>query len=118
MEPEPSTQHEREIRAARNQALFRAVNEQIKGMNEALAPLTESFAISCECADMDCIETLELSPEEYEAVRAQPRQFVVLPDHIYTDVEDVVRESNGFVVVEKTAVAGTMAETLDPSGSA
>jgi hypothetical protein len=117
MEPEPSTQHEREVRAARNQALFRAVNEQIKNMNEALAPLVGSFAISCECADTDCIETLELSPEEYEAIRAEPRQFAVLPGHIYPDVEDVVRESNGFVVVEKIAQAAVVAEVLDPRRS-
>ena len=114
METELSTQHEREIRAARNQALFRAVNEQIKGMNEAVATVTGSFTIACECADTNCIETLELSPQEYEAIRAEPRHFAVLPGHVYPDVEDVVRESNGFVVVEKTAHAAAVAEVLDP----
>jgi hypothetical protein len=62
MEPEASNQDEREIRAARNQALFRAVNEQIKSMNEAYAEFTGTFAIACECASQSCIETLELSP--------------------------------------------------------
>jgi hypothetical protein len=117
MEPEPSKGHEREVRAARNQALFRAVNEQIKGMNEALASVTGSFEIACECADTDCIETLELSPEEYEAIRADPRQFAVLPGHVYPDVENVVRESNGFVVVEKISRAAAVAEVLDPRQS-
>jgi 5-bromo-4-chloroindolyl phosphate hydrolysis protein len=113
MESEPTNQHEREVRAARNQALFRAVNEQIKTINDAVATLTGSFAISCECADTNCIETLELSPEQYEAVRAEPRQFAVLPGHVYPDVENVVRESNGFVVVEKIAQAAVVAEMLD-----
>ena len=117
METELSTQHEREIRAARNQALFRAVNEQIKGMNEAVATVTGSFTIACECADTNCIETLELSPQDYEAIRAEPRQFAVLPRHIYPDVEHVVRETPGFVVVEKIAVAGAVAEELDRRGS-
>jgi hypothetical protein len=117
MEPELSTQREREIRAVRNQALFRAVNEQIRAMNEAVASVTGSFAIACECADTDCIETLELSPQEYEAIRAEPRQFAVLPGHIYQDVEHVVREAQGFVVVEKIAVAAAVAEELDPRGS-
>jgi len=114
MESEPSKGQEREIRAARNQALFRSVNEQLRGMNEALSSVTGTSAISCECADTDCIDTLELSPEEYEAIRAEPRQFAVLPGHVYPDVEDVVRESKGFVVVEKTAHAAAVAEVLDP----
>jgi len=114
---ETDSQDGRQIGAARNQSLFRAVNEQIKDMNEAVATFTRSFAISCECADTNCIDTLELSPEEYEAIRAEPRQFAVLPGHVYPDVETVVRESKGFIVVEKIAQAAVMAEVLDPRGS-
>ena len=117
MHPETSNQDDREIRAARNQALFRAVNEQIKSMNEAYAEVAGTFAIACECADTSCIQTLELSRDEYEAVRAEPRHFAVLPGHVYPDVEDVVRESNGYVVVEKIARAADVAEILDPRRS-
>lgn len=113
MEPELSDPNEREVRAARNESLFRAVNEQIKGLTDAFAVVAGSFAIACECADTSCIETLELSPEEYEAIRAEPRQFAVRPEHVYPDTEEVVRESNGFVVVEKTARAADVAEVLD-----
>ena len=45
---EPSSQEEREVRAARNQSLFRAVNENIRTLNEAFAQITETFAIACE----------------------------------------------------------------------
>jgi hypothetical protein len=117
VEPEPNNPDEREIRAARNQAQFRAINEQIKSMNEAYAEFAGSFAIACECANQRCIEMLQLSPEEYEAVRAEPRHFAVLPGHVYPDVEDVVRESNGYVVVEKIARAADVAEILNPRGS-
>jgi 5-bromo-4-chloroindolyl phosphate hydrolysis protein len=103
---------EREIRAARNQALFRSVNERIRGMNKAISEFTGTFAISCECADTNCIEQLEIAPEEYEAVRAEPRRFVVLPGHIYPDVEQVVRETAAYVVVEKLQKAGELAEEL------
>jgi hypothetical protein len=41
----------------------------------------------------------------------------VLPGHVYPDVEDVVRGSNGYVVVEKTARAADVAEMLYPRGS-
>jgi hypothetical protein len=74
--------------------------------------VTETFTIACECADITCVEMLDIRPDDYDAVRAEPRHFVVLPGHIYLDVERVVRESNGYVVVEKTASAGDAAENL------
>ena len=111
MEPRDQ-EHEREIRAARNQSLFRAVNEKAKELNEAFASATGSFAIACECADIGCIETLEIAAAEYEEVRANPRHFAVLPDHIYPEVEQVVRTTEQYVVVEKMATAAEVAEAL------
>jgi hypothetical protein len=105
-------QHEREVRAARNQALFRTVNEKLRALNDSFATLTERFTIACECADMSCTEMLEIDPREYEAMRAQPRHFAVLPGHVYPDVDRVARESNGYVVVEKAGTAADVAEIL------
>ena len=104
--------HEREIRAARNQALFRSVNERLRKMNDAISSFTGTFVITCECADRTCIEQIEIAPDEYEAVRAHPRQFAVLPGHIYPDVEHVVRETPVYVVVEKVQKAGELADEL------
>jgi hypothetical protein len=42
----------REVRAARNLALFREVNERIREFNESVETLTSTFTVSCECADM------------------------------------------------------------------
>jgi|GEM_PF-4479996 len=41
---------EREVRAARNRAILRAVNEKILELNEAFGALLGTFAIACECA--------------------------------------------------------------------
>jgi 5-bromo-4-chloroindolyl phosphate hydrolysis protein len=106
-------QHEREVRAARNQALFRAVNEKLQGLNDSFKSLTSTFTIACECADASCVEMLDIQADEYLAVRAEPRHFAVLPDHVYSDVERVVREPDGYVVVEKTGAAAKVAEILD-----
>jgi hypothetical protein len=105
---------DRRVRAGRNQSLFRALNEKMLEMNEGLASVTETFVIACECADMGCIEMLDLRPDEYEATRADSRHFVVLPGHVYSDVERVVSEQNGFVVVEKFANGGEVADAMDP----
>jgi len=109
---ESSRNDGREVRAARNQALFRTVNEKMRGLNEAVAALAEKFTIACECADLTCVEMIEIDPSEYEAVRGEPRQFVVRRGHIYAEIESIVREGDGYLVVEKLAVAGEVAEVL------
>jgi hypothetical protein len=111
VEPD-APQQEREVRAARNQSLFRAVNEKLRTLNEAFASVSEKFAIACECADSACVEMIEIHPHDYLGVRSEPRQFVVAPGHIYPDVETVVRTADGYVVVEKIAAAGAVAEAL------
>src|SRR5512133_745039 len=107
---ESDSQHEREVRAARNQSLFRAVNQRLEELNDAFESVSDTFTIACECADATCVEMVEIKPDEYEAIRAEPRQFVVRPDHVDRDVEVVVREAEDYVVVEKTGLAGEVAE--------
>lgn len=107
---EADSQHEREVRAARNQAMFRSLNEKIRELNEAFDAATDTFVVACECADTSCIEMLTLTPAEYEAVRSEPRHFAVMPGHVYAEVERVAAEYPHYVVVEKVAVAGQVAE--------
>jgi hypothetical protein len=98
--------------------MFRAVNENMRALNETFEALTGTFTIACECYDAHCIKTIDVRAEDYLQVRAQPRQFVVLPAHVLPEVETVVRETERWVVVEKTETAGEVAEFLDPNTSA
>jgi hypothetical protein len=59
-------------RLARNQALFRDVNEQI----EPIAGDNGTVEFLCECSNTDCVSTIELSVGEYERVRLSPTWFV------------------------------------------
>jgi hypothetical protein len=95
-----SSSDEREVRAARNQALFRAVNEKILEINESFGALNGSISVACECAQVDCVKVLEISADAYRAVRKNPRTFVVLADHIFPDVEIVLSRHAGYAVVE------------------
>jgi hypothetical protein len=113
-----SSKQEREVRAARNQALFRSINEKLRVLNETFASMTETFSIACECADATCIEMVEIDPHEYVAVRAEPRHFIVMAGHVYSEVERVVREAQQYVVVEKTEKAAEVAELLAADGDA
>jgi hypothetical protein len=109
---ESSDQEEREVRAARNQAMFRVVNERLKELNDAFVSVTETMTIACECADTSCVEMIDVRADEYTAVRAQPCHFAVLPGHVHPDVERIVQEFERYVVVEKSGRAGELTEVL------
>lgn len=107
--------HSREERAARNQALFRGVNERLEGLAKAFETIAGiESAFTCECADLHCLGHVSLTVDEYEAVRRYPNRFFVLPGHVYPDVEIVVSENERFVVVDKTGVAAQIARAEDP----
>lgn len=110
------TQLEQEaLRAARNQALYREVNEKMADLNEAFVELLDvGSSWVCECADIDCTESMSLTPAEYEELRAHPNRFAVLPEHVYLEVERVVDEHDGYVVVEKLGAGASFAVEHDP----
>jgi 5-bromo-4-chloroindolyl phosphate hydrolysis protein len=113
---ESETQRDRELRAARNQSLFRAVNEKLREINQAFSDVTKTYAIACECADTTCVETLHVSMQEYLDVRAHSNRFVVLADHVFPDVEQVVANNDGYAIVEKNVDVSEITELTDSSG--
>lgn len=69
---------------------------------------------ACECADLSCIEQINMTLDEYEAIRSHPNQFLVLPGHVVHDVEDIVRDGGGFVVVAKIGEGASLAAQTGP----
>ena len=55
----------------------------------------------CECGDRDCAERITLTMDEYRELRSDPLLFAVLPAHEIQDVEDVVQQMNGWLIVRK-----------------
>jgi hypothetical protein len=105
--------HEAQVKAARNQSLFREVNERVENLRLGWAPLTEIDFV-CECADDSCIRPIGMTVAEYEEVRARANRFFVLPGHVYPEVEVVVAENERFWIVEKIDDAAAVAGALDP----
>ncbi len=106
-------QHERQVRLARNESLFRVVNEEIERIprSDWSEPYTE---LMCECARLDCIEKLRVTSPEYESIRARPTHFLVQEAHVVPDIEQIVQSNDRFVVVDKFEAAGATAESLSP----
>jgi hypothetical protein len=102
-------------KAARNQALFRDINERIAEITaKDHIPKDELWDFLCECWNQDCMATISLSYDEYEAIRRIPTHFPVTPGHSDPDVERVVAETKRYAVVEKFGEAGITAIELDP----
>jgi hypothetical protein len=93
-----------EERAARNELLFREVNERIEELAERIGR-AGSFAILCECSHRDCLEGVEVEPDAYRRVRSHPLRFLLSPGHEEPDIENVVEQTAHYVVVEKTGLA-------------
>lgn len=100
-------------RTGRNEALFREVNEAIE---RGVWPGEEDepLRFRCECGRIECNEAVALTIAEYERVRANPRRFVVVAGHEQPEVEDVVEQRPGYLLVEKRGQSGELAEALDP----
>ena len=97
-------------RLARNQTLFREVNERV---NEVMTPTVSFREFVCECGDPNCTQSLSVAAGEYEAVRSNPKHFMVARGHGMTEVERAVFNNDRFLTVEKTVETGFMAES-DP----
>ena len=94
---------ERTRRIGENEDLFRRVNEQVRALNESFSLLTTDMTIVCECGEQSCIEQLTVSRPEYESVRRDPRDFMIVPGHDASDVEDVIRRTKRYWIVRKRA---------------
>src|SRR2546430_2835611 len=99
---------------AKNEELFRNVNEQIERISRTVAHDDQTMEYLCECDGPDCYERVRATREEYESVRAEPTHFIVVAGHEDPRVERVVYSNERFLVVEKQGTAASDAVETDP----
>jgi hypothetical protein len=99
---------------AQNEALFREVNERVNDLaaRSGITQATQEYL--CECANAECTFRMEVDPEEYEAVRRDPTNFLVLPVHFTPEIEELVEERGSYWIVRKTGEAAEYVAHLDP----
>ncbi|MFL5969708.1 MAG: hypothetical protein ACJ74L_08930 [Gaiellaceae bacterium] len=99
---------ERFARQARNEALFREVNERIAGLGaraEARAP-DGTVDFLCECGEEGgCGQRVRVPVDVYERVRSQDDRFMVRPGHETPEIERAVEWTDDYVVVDKVPAA-------------
>jgi hypothetical protein len=97
-------------RAASLEVNGRRVNEAIERGGDDRG----SAVFVCECGNLGCSETLELSISEYEAVRTDFARFLIVPGHEIETVDEVVeRHPSHYVVVKREPEARALAYAAD-----
>lgn len=93
---------DRARRLGENEILFREVNAQMRSLDEKLGSTgDEPYAFLCECGNNGCTERIQITVAEYERIHADPARFVVLPGHEKPDIEEVVDDRDGYLVIRK-----------------
>jgi hypothetical protein len=98
-------------RLARNQALFREVNERLLELADGFQDGSMEFV--CECSNEDCTLTLTMDHEDYESVRAHSTFFVIATGHEVLEVEKIIDNRDGWTIVQKVTESDYAVET-DP----
>jgi hypothetical protein len=104
----------REERLARNESLFRDLNEQVELVAKPLDSEAHLFAFFCECSNLDCTLSMPMPLTAYEEVRADPTTFVVAPGHELPEIEEVILRTPDYQVVRKHGDAARLVTDEDP----
>ncbi len=107
-------------RLAKNEVVFREVNERVKAVGEGLAfgdivdEPVDAVEFFCECGEIECMLKITLVRAEYEELRTHPARFAVAPSHDIPAIERVVSRNERFWVVEKRPGQDRPARANDP----
>jgi hypothetical protein len=99
-------------RVAKNESLFREVNEQILELEESFGTRSAEESLPgfvCECASDGCSVIVAMSLDEYRLARETPTRFLVAPGHADPEHERIVMRTDRFELVEKFSTAGEIA---------
>jgi hypothetical protein len=102
-------------RVGLNEALFRQVNEQIRGLTSTFGTEDGTMTVVCECGDAGCTEQLVVGIADYERIRSDGRLYLIVSGHVFPDLEGVVESHEGWEVVRKReGVPAEVAQETDP----
>jgi len=103
----------REQRLGLNEAVFREVNERIQGLARLFRwRESELLDLVCECRKATCVQHIEMSQADYEALRAEDTHFALYPGHADPEIERVISSRTGYDIVAKEGGAADVARDL------
>lgn len=80
-------------RIVQTESFFRAVNDEVASL--------DGQVFLCECGNPACMEAIKLPRDALERLHAERDTFVVLRGHELPDVDVVIAEADGYLIVQK-----------------
>jgi hypothetical protein len=105
---------ERNERIAKNETVFRAANREIEHAGQEAGGTGQLIEVLCECGRQGCDGVITMTVADYDGVHSQADRFAVLGGHESPEIEKVVEERAGYLVVDKFGEAEDIVE--DESG--
>jgi len=101
-----------EAKRAQNEVAFREANEDINAIIDGHGADLPATPVVCECGDRECRRLINVPTSTYREVRKSPRKFFydVVHEGQTDDGTDTIETHDSFLVIEKTGVAGEIAE--------
>jgi CheY-like chemotaxis protein len=84
-------------------AFVRTLNDEIVALSAR--EQEGALQILCECSRRDCATALDITADEYRAMRGEDARYLMAPGHEQPDAERVVARQGAVVVVEPAAAA-------------
>ena len=97
---------------AHNEVAFREANEDINAIIDGHGADLPAAPFVCECGDRACRRLINVPVSTYREVRKSPRKFfyALVHDGQKDDETSTIETHDRFLVIEKTGVAGEIAE--------
>jgi hypothetical protein len=91
----------RTTRREQNQIRFREANERLHNAVEDQSSPMQPVPFLCECADNDCMGTVEVTLTEWQDVASTPNQYLMEAGHQRSEGEEVVGVLREYEVARK-----------------
>src|SRR6478672_10601658 len=104
MPDEPTPFSARRLRE--NEDLMEGLNERMRSsVQEIRREMDEDpdapFGFFCECSALDCRERILIAPSRLREIHRDSDRFVILPGHELPEVERIVDQEGGYLIVRK-----------------
>lgn len=86
----------------RNQDVFRRANERLLDAVQDRVDGRRRIPFLCECLDPSCRSTVELTIEQFGALKEEPNRFAIVTGHPRIDGDEVVATYGDVTIVEKS----------------